>query len=129
MHGREVDLTTVDGGKEVASDHHQHHAAKREHQRGGDRDNEPPLEQHREHAHVAPAKQLETTLELLVKPRKPVGALCPAVVLALEEEANDDRRQCPRQRVGRQHGEHDCEPERGEQEFCRPFEKHYRTRS
>ena len=48
------------------------------------------------------------------------------MVLALEQQADDDRRQRPRQRIGRQHREHDREPERGEQEFCRPFEEHHR---
>ncbi len=122
-----LDLSPVDCGEEVVADHGEHHASQREHQHGGDRDNERPLEQHREHAHVAPAKQLETTLELLVKPREPVvGALCPTVVLALEEEADDNRRQRPRQCIGRQHREHDREAERREQEFGRPFEEHHR---
>ena len=59
----ELDLSAVDGGEEVAADHGEHHAAQREHQRGGNRDDEPPLEQHREHAHIALAKPLEAALE------------------------------------------------------------------
>jgi hypothetical protein len=81
----------VDGGEEVAADHGQHHAAEREHQRGDHRDDEPPLEQHREHADVAAAEALEAAVEAGVKPREPaVRAL--AVALALEQEADDNRR-------------------------------------
>ena len=38
-----------------------------------------------------------------------------AVVLALEQQADRDRRQCARESVGREHREHDREPERREQ--------------
>ncbi len=49
----ELDLSAVDGREEVAADNGQHQASERKHQRGDDRDDEPPLEQHREHAHVS----------------------------------------------------------------------------
>jgi hypothetical protein len=116
----ELDLSPVDGGEKVAADHGKHYASEREHQPGDDRNDEPPLEEHRQHAHVASAQQLEAAL----KTREPAArAVCAAVVLALEQQADDDRRQCPRQRIGRQHGEYDRKPERGEQELCRPLER------
>ena len=74
----------------------EHHASQSEHQGGDHRDDEPPLEQHREHAHVATAKPLEAALEGLLKARKPIArAICPAVVLSLEQHTDDDRRQRP----------------------------------
>ena len=123
----ELDLSAVDLREEIAADKRQHDTPEREHERGDDRDDEPPLEQHRERAHVSSAKPLEPTLERLVKARKPVSRTrrC-AVVFPLEQQTDDDRRQRTRKGIGREHGEHDREPQRGEQEFCRPFEKHHR---
>ena len=47
-------------------------------------------------------------------------------MLALEQQADGDRRQRPRQAIGRQHREHHREPERREQIFCRPVEEDHR---
>ena len=80
----ELDLAAIDGGEEVAPDHRQHHAAQRENRYGGEWDNHAPLKQHGEDAHVATAKPLEATLEMLVQTREPIaGAIRAAVVLAL----------------------------------------------
>jgi hypothetical protein len=68
----ELDLPTVDGREEVAADHSQHHAPERERQRRDDRDDEPPLQQHRQCAHLALAKALKAALDTLVKTREPV---------------------------------------------------------
>ncbi len=113
----ELDLSAIDVREEVAADQRRHEAAQREHQRGGERNDEAPLKQHREHAHIAAAKQLESMLEALVQARegvaRPVGF---AVVLALEQQADHDRRQGPREGIGREHSEHHGKPERREQE-------------
>src|SRR5439155_8002143 len=66
----ELDLSSINRGEEIAADHREHHASQHKHQRGDDRDDEPPLEQHREDTHVPPAKQLESALEALVQPRE-----------------------------------------------------------
>src|SRR6202047_2567921 len=80
----ELDLSAVDVGKEIAAYQRRHDAAQRERQRGDDRNDEAPLEQHRKHAQIAPAKQLEAALEALVQLREPVARLVrSAVVLAL----------------------------------------------
>ena len=47
-------------------------------------------------------------------------------MLALEQQADGDRRQGPRQAVGGQHREHHREAERREQILGRPFEEHHR---
>jgi hypothetical protein len=52
----ELDLSAVDLREEIAADERQHDTAQHKHQRGDGRDNEPPLEQQRKHAVVAPAK-------------------------------------------------------------------------
>ena len=70
-----LDLSAIDRGEEVAADQRQHHAAQREHQRGDNRDDEPPLEQHRQHAHIASAKALEAALEAL---RETARTSCPS---------------------------------------------------
>jgi len=56
-----------------------------------------------------------------VEPRKP-ASLSP-VTFALQQEPDRDRRQCSRETVRREHREHDCEAERGEQIFRRPLEE------
>jgi hypothetical protein len=84
----ELDLSAVNGGEEVAADHCEHHASQREHQRGDHWDNAPSPEQHCQHPDITPAKPLKPMLEPLVKARQPVArAGCPAVVLALEQQA------------------------------------------
>jgi hypothetical protein len=82
----------------------------------------PPL-----HGALQWPEPLETALESLVKTREPVaGASRSMVVFTLEQQANNDGRQGPRQRIGRQHREHHREPERSEEEFCRPFQEYDR---
>jgi len=50
------------------------------------------------------------------------------MMLAFEKEADRDRRQRPRQAVGRQHCEYDGVSERREQEFGRSLEEHHRRK-
>src|SRR5208282_6185039 len=85
----EPDLAAVDRGEEVPPDYGQHPTSQREHQRGDHRDDEPPLEQDREHANVAAAEALEAAVEAGVKPREPAFRAL-AMALALEQEADDD---------------------------------------
>ena len=56
----------------------------------------------------------------------PVSPSSPAGVLALEQQADGDRRQGPRQSIGRQHGKHDGKSERREQVLGRAVEEHDR---
>ena len=85
-------------------------------------------DQFRERARIAVAHRLETPLESGMEARKQAGRsrIRRAVVLALEQQADDDRRQRPRQAVGRQHREHHRKPERREQILCRSVEEHHR---
>jgi hypothetical protein len=123
----ELDLSSVDGGKEIAAGRHQHNASQRQDQDGGDRDNEPPRKQKREHVDVTFAQPLEAALESAVQAGKPASRAARfATVLALEQQADHDRRQRPRQAVGSEHCEHDGEPKRREQELGRSLEEHHR---
>ena len=120
----ELDLAAVDGRKEIAADEHQHHSAEREHQDGDDRNDERRLSSIREQLDIALAHALEAALEGAMEAGKTGRAAARRRhVLALEQQTDDDRRQRPRQAVGRQHREHDGEPERREQILRRPFEE------
>ena len=68
-----LDLAAVDRGIEVAANKSEHDAAQREDQRGDDRDDPAPFQEHREQPDIALAKLLEGALEPLVKARKPVA--------------------------------------------------------
>jgi hypothetical protein len=48
------------------------------------------------------------------------------VHLAFQQQADRDRRQCPRQAVGGEHRKDDREAERGEQIFRRPLQEDHR---
>ena len=77
-----LDLPAIDLGEKVAADDCQHHAAERKHQRGGHRDNDPSLEQHRERPDVTSAKAPEAALEAGMKACEPaVNALAMAFAL------------------------------------------------
>ena len=48
------------------------------------------------------------------------------MTLAFEQQADGDRSQRPRKAVGREHGEHHSEAERGKEIFCRAMEEYDR---
>ena len=88
-----LDLTAVDGRKEIAADERQQNPAEREHQDGNDRDDEPAREKRGQQSGIADAHRLETALEPGIEPAKPAARS--AVVLALEQQSDGDRRQRP----------------------------------
>jgi len=82
----ELDLATVDGGKEIAPGQRQHDGSQRDDQHSGDRDDEPPPEQQPEHFDVSLAQALEAAFEALVQPCKPASrAAALVMMLALEQ--------------------------------------------
>ena len=73
---------------------------------------------------IAGTQPLETLLEAAVEAGKPAGSGgLGAMVLALEQQADHDRRQGSRQAIRGKHGEDDGEAERREKIFRRPLQK------
>ncbi len=126
----QLDLPSVDGRKEVAPDQHQHRSGEREYQQAGGRNSKPVFEQCPKQSSIALAHVLEGALKGTVEAGEQVcrRVVRRAMMLALEQKANDDRGQRPRQGVGRQHREHDGEPERGEQKLRRSLEEDDRSK-
>src|SRR5271169_136976 len=74
-----------------------------------------------------PLKAPRESIEELSKPG-PAYLVRRVVMLPLEQQPDDDRRQRARQAIGSEHSEDHRQAERGEQEFCRPFQKNDRRK-
>ena len=123
----ELNLPTVDQRKEVAADEHEQHAAERQNHHSGNRHDDPPGQQCMQERCVGGAHILKAALEALVDPAENAGAATLfAVLLALEQKTDHDRRQRARKAVGRQHGEHHGEAERREKVFRGAVKKNHR---
>src|ERR1700730_819902 len=121
----EFDLSAVDGRKEITSDDNQHHSAKCDHQDDDCWNDEPVTKDYPKQSSICAAHLLEPAFERVMKAGKnvPGGSVGGAMMLAFEQQTNDDGSQCSRKCVGREHREHDGESERGEQELRGPFEE------
>ncbi len=123
-----LNLSAVDGRKEVATDQREHHPSEDQQQnhRGGN--NERVLEQFFERPRIGVTHRLEAALERRMKAgeQAPRSSLRRTMVFILEQQADGDRRQGARQTVRGQHCEHDCQSQWREQIFCRAVEEHHR---
>ena len=67
----ELDLTTVDGGKEIAADQQEHRGCERNHQHGDDRDDPLSAEQRGQQPGMTAPQALEAALKAAVNAGKP----------------------------------------------------------
>ncbi len=117
----ELDLAGVDRGKEIAPYEGEQHAAEYQNQSRHRRHDESAPHQSRKQIGLARAKTLEPAVKPHVEAREPAArSVRFAVMLALQEIADQNRRQRPGQCVGREHGENHRKAHRREQEFGRP---------
>ena len=79
----------------------------------------------RQQNNIAAAHALETSREAVLKAAPPTSPrpVHPAALLPLEKQADRDRRQRPREPVGRQHGKHHRKTEGREQIFRRSMKE------
>src|SRR5437016_5763292 len=84
----QLDLPSVDGGKEVPPDQHQHRGSEREYQDADDRDREPMIERRSEQSGIALADVLEGPLKGAVEAGEPIcrSAIRRSMMLALEQK-------------------------------------------
>src|SRR6202158_4931896 len=104
-----LDLPPVEERKKIPANKQEHHRAEADHQHGDDRDDGPPLKQHREEFRISIAQSLEAAVECGGHPREEAcwGPLVRVATFTPEQQADRDRRQGPRQSVGSQHRKHD----------------------
>jgi hypothetical protein len=120
-----LDLPAVDQREKVAPHERNHHRAKANYQHGHDGNDRLPPKQHRQELRISAAQPLEAAIECGREPceqasRRP---LIRVAAFALEQQADRDRRQRPRQAVGSQHREHDGQSQRREQILGRSIEE------
>jgi hypothetical protein len=125
-----LDLAAVDEREKVPADKQEHHRAEAEYQHGDDRHDGPPLQQRGEELRISIPQSLEAAVECGGHAReKACGSpVIRVATFALEQQADGDRRQGPRQSVGSQHREHDGESQRREQVPGRSVEEHDRCK-